>query len=92
MCTKITYLNALKFLVDNNYNEDAKNLSLLIKTKDKIKNTGLDSSTSVDQFIEIQKQKEIFYNNLYLLKQTYYNETQILNYSYTFDWILYNND
>ena len=92
MSTKITYLNVLKFLVDNNYNEDAKNLSLLIKTKDKIKNTGLDSSTSVDQFIEIQKQKEIFYNNLYLLKQTYYNETQILNYSHTFGWILYNND
>ena len=37
MRTKITYLNALKFLVDNKYNEDAKNLSLLIKTKDKIK-------------------------------------------------------
>lgn len=90
MRTKITYLNALKFLVDNNYKDEAVSLGQFIKVKSKVRHPSLDDgSMSLENFVEQTSTNQFFYQTLKLLSKSYYSETQVLNFLHTFGWIIY---
>lgn len=89
MRTKITDLDALKFLFKNNYKDEIQSLGQLIKVKSKVKHPSLDSSMSLQDFVEQTSTNQVFYQTLKLLNKSYYSKTQVLNYSHTFGWIIY---
>lgn len=90
MRTKITDLDALKFLFKNNFKDEIQSLGQLIKVKSKVRHPSLDNvSMSLEDFIEQTNTNQTFYHNFKLLKKSYYSETQVLNYSHTFGWIIY---
>jgi len=90
MRTKVTYLDALKFLVQNNYKDEAVSLGQFIKIKSKVRHPSLDDvSMSLENFVEQTSTNQFFYQTLKLLNKSYYSEAQVLNYSYSCGWIIY---